>query len=529
MSRLLIFLILMAAAAAGFAWIADRPGDLTLTFMGQRYETSLAVGALGVFLVAIAFTLVWNVLNFVLRLPSLVSIAARARRRNKGYAALTRGMVAAGAGDTRLAMKSAEAAQNYLGEDPLTLLLRAQAAQLAGDRVQAERLFARMVEVPETRVLGLRGLHLEAQRRGDDAGAHHYAEQAQRIAPLAWAGQAVLDHYTAAHDWTRALATVEANLAQRIIDKDVARRQRAVLQTALASELPESSADEALRLAREAADLAPDLIPATALAARLLARRGDLRKATRLIEKSWKLAPHPDLARIYLDVRSGDSSAERLTRAKTLAALAPDDIESQLVMARAAMDAREFALARSTLSPLVTGEARPSARLCRLMAELEELDGGTQGLVREWLARASRASRDRAWIADGVISDQWAAVSPVTGKLDAFRWQQPVEQLTADLEPLPTAADIIEVAPEEAAPPAEALPLAPPPQASPDKRSPDNRTPDKAAAEKPEALEDALTKLASIRRAAQVETPRRSDIFPLPSAPDDPGPDAPQR
>ena len=138
MIRLLIFLILMAAAAAGFAWIADRPGDLTLTFMGQRYETSLAVGALGVFLVAIAFTLVWNVLSFVLRLPSLVSIAARARRRNKGYAALTRGMVAAGAGDTRLAMKSAEAAQNYLGEDPLTLLLRAQAAQLAGDRVQAE-------------------------------------------------------------------------------------------------------------------------------------------------------------------------------------------------------------------------------------------------------------------------------------------------------------------------------------------------------------------------------------------------------
>lgn len=512
MIRLLIFLILMAAAAAGFAWIADRPGDIALTFMGQRYETSLAVGALGVLLVAIAFTLLWNVLSFVLRLPSLMSIAVRARRRNKGYGALTRGMVAAGAGDTRLALKSAEAAQKYLGDDPLTLLLRAQAAQLSGDRTQAERLFARMVEVPETRVLGLRGLHLEAQRRGDDAGAHHYAEQAQRIAPLAWAGQAVLDHYTAAHDWTRALATVEANLAQRIIEKDAARRQRAVLQTAIARDLPEAQSDEALRLAREAADLAPDLVPATALAARLLARRGDLRKATRLIEKGWKLAPHPDLARIYLDVRSGDSSTERLTRAKTLAVLAPDDIESQLVIARAAIDAREFALARQTLTPLITAETRPSARVCLLMAELEELDGGTQGLVREWLSRASRAPRDRAWIADGVISDQWSAVSPVTGKLDAFRWQQPVEQLSADIEPLPAASEVLEHMPEAPESPTEPLPAPAPAEPAP---------------QKPEPLEDALTKLASIRKAAQVETPRRSDIFPLPSAPDDPGPDAP--
>ena len=512
MIRLLIFLIVMAAAAAGFAWIADRPGDIALTVMGQRYETSLAVGALAVFLFAIAFTLLWSVLSFVLRLPSLMSIAARARRRNKGYAALTRGMVAAGAGDTRLAIKSAEAAQKYLGDEPLTLLLRAQAAQLNGDRSQAERLFARMVEVPETRVLGLRGLHLEAQRRGDDAGAHHYAEQAQRIAPLAWAGQAVLDHYTAAHDWTHALATVEANLAQRVIDKDLARRQRAVLQTAIARELPEAQNDEALRLAREAADLAPDLVPATALAARLLARRGDIRKATRLIEKSWKLAPHPDLARIYLDVRSGDSSAERLTRAKTLAALMPDDIESQLVIARAAMDARDISLARQTLEPLVNTETRPSARLCVLMAELEELDGGKQGLVREWLSRASRAPRDRAWIADGVISDQWSPISPVTGKLDAFQWQQPVEQLSADLEPLPSATDTLEHMPEAPASLGEPAPAPPPAMPSP---------------AKPEPLEDALTKLASIRKAAQVETPRRSDIFPLASAPDDPGPDAP--
>ena len=46
-----------------------------------------------------------------------------------------------------------------------------------------------------------------------------------------------------------------------------------------------------------------------------------------------------------------------------------------------------------------------------------------------WLARASRAPRDPLWIADGVMSDHWAPVSPVSGRLDAFMWTVPVEAI----------------------------------------------------------------------------------------------------
>jgi len=42
------------------------------------------------------------------------------------------------------------------------------------------------------------------------------------------------------------------------------------------------------------------------------------------------------------------------------------------------------------------------------------------------------------------------------------------------------------------------------------------------------AQDEALTRLAAIRRAAKTETPRRSEILPLIVAPDDPGPDAPR-
>jgi HemY protein len=54
--------------------------------------------------------------------------------------------------------------------------------------------------------------------------------------------------------------------------------------------------------------------------------------------------------------------------------------------------------------------------------------------VREWLARGSRAPRDPAWIADGVISRSWAPASPVTGKLDAFVWTTPPEPVRGAAE-----------------------------------------------------------------------------------------------
>ncbi len=81
------------------------------------------------------------------------------------------------------------------------------------------------------------------------------------------------------------------------------------------------------------------------------------------------------------------------------------------------------------MTPLVAMGERPTARMCVIMAELEEREHNAQGLAREWLARASRAPRDPVWIADGHWSKQWAPVSPVTGKLDAYRWMQPKEEI----------------------------------------------------------------------------------------------------
>ena len=501
MVRLLIFLGALALAAGGLTWLANNPGVVDVTWRGEEYEVSLMFGLAAVLALAIAIAIVWAVLRFVFRIPSLVSVGAQTRRREKGFQALSRGMLAVGAGDARGAAKHAYDATRLIGNEPMTKLLQAQSAQLAGDRARAVAAYNSMLDDHETQGIGLRGLHIEARRAGDHAAALQYAMRAHARAPAAWAGQAVLDDRTRRGDWAGALATVDSNAGARLIDKPTANCWRAVIKTAMAEEAMERDPKAALVLAQEACKLAPTLVPAAAISGRLTAQAGDYRRASRMLEAAYAQTPHPDLAAAYLRVRHGDSSEDRLTRARTLARTAPHDPESLLTVGRAALEARELSAARAAIAPLIasdTSDGRPTRRVCLLMADIEEAEGN-HGAVREWLGRAARAPRDKAWVADGVISDRWAPVSP-SGTLDGFVWRTPDERIAAPAEsavtppaPPPTAA---------IAAPAPAIAMAPAPE---------------AVGSEPMS--------ESQQAPAAVPAPRTGVIIdPASMAPDDPGP-----
>jgi HemY protein len=433
MARVLVFLLVLIVLAFGLAWLIERPGEVTLSWQGYRIETSFLVG-LGVVLAMVAaLVMIWNILRYPFRLPPAMSVANRMRRREKGYAALSRGILAVGMGDARLASKAAAEVQRLLPDEPLALLLSAEAAQLMGDNRAVESAFKEMTRRGPTRLLGLRGLHAHAHRRGDLELAHHFASAAHEIAALPWSAAAVLDGHVAAKDWQNALAVLENS--GNLIDRTTRDRRRAVLITAIALDKEQTAPDDALRLARSAIKRAPDLVPAVALAARLLIRKGGARKAAKIIETAWRLAPHPELARVYLDLRPGDSNADRLARARILANLLPRDPEGRMALASAAITACDYKSAREAMLPMIEGDERPTVRMCLLMAEIEEAEHGELGYAREWLARASRAPRDACWIAGGVMSEQWLPASPVTGKLDAFVWRRPDERPSAGGEP----------------------------------------------------------------------------------------------
>ncbi len=506
MFRLLIFLAALALAAWGLSWLANNPGDVTLTWRGVEYQASLMLALGAVAALAIALAIVWAALRFVFSIPSLVSLSARAHKREKGYLALSRGMIAVGAGDARAAAKHASEASRLVAHEPMTKLLQAQSAQLAGDTESAVAAYNAMLVHHETHGLGLRGLHVEARRAGDHEAALEYAMRANARAPAAWAGQAVLDDRTRRGDWAGALATVDTNAAAKLIDKPTANRWRAVIKTAMAEAAMERDPKHALALAQEACRLAPTLVPAAAICGRLMAQAGDYRRASRILEAAYAQTPHPDLAAAYIRLRHGDSTEDRLARARIIARVAPDDPESLLTVGRAALEAHDGAAARAAVARLLASDSprgRPTRRVCLLMADSEEADGH-EGAVREWLGRAARAPRDKAWVADGVISDRWAPVSP-SGALDAFVWRTPDERIAAPAAPAAAERSTAPAVEQIAAP-------APTPAPAPALRAVE---PERHA--------------APAQSPAVVSTARAGVIIdPASMAPDDPGPEEAQ-
>src|SRR5262245_40884090 len=423
MIRVIFYLIVVAALALGLVWMADRPGEVAITWQGTRIDTSVLVLIAAVAAVVVAAVILWSILRAIARAPETIARYRRYRRGVRGYLAVSKGLIAVGSGDARAAKRLTAEAVRIAPREPLTLLLAAQSAQLSGDHDTAIATFQDMAHRDDTRVLGLHGLFVEAQRRADHAAALTYAEEAARHGSVrVGAAQAVLEFRCVAGDWSGALERLDRNLKSRLIDRRTYRRQRAVLLTAQAQAIAATERERATALAREAAKLAPDLVPAAALAARLLGQAGERRKAARTIERAWHANPHPDLADAYVALRPGDSARQRLSRVEALAAKGPADAEAALAVARAALDAKEFAVARTALAPYT---AAPRKGVAALMAELE-MAQGDEGRAREWMARALNARRDPAWTADAFVSDHWLPISPVSGRLDAFEWTDPL-------------------------------------------------------------------------------------------------------
>jgi HemY protein len=430
MLRIILFLVVIALAATGAAWLAEQPGNVVLAWNGWQAEASLAVFTMVVGGILVAVLLAWSIFTGVWRSPGRLARKRRERKLARARHAVTQGLLAVGHGDAAIARAHANAARRHSPNDPLALLLQAQAAQLDGDREGAKRAFLAMANRDDTKSLGMRGLFIEAQRAEDPYAALTIAEEALRLSPGShWAAHAVLGFRCARGDWSGALDILENNLSSGLIDKKAYRRQRGVLLTARAIECEEADVSVARDSALEAVKLAPTLVPAAVLAAKYMSEAHQLRRALKIIETAWIAHPHPDLAEAYAHIKQGDSAQARLSRIETLAAKAPGHIEGALSIARAAIDASDFTRARNALAPYVEA---PTQRVAMLMAEIEHADRNDSRAARAWTLRAVRALRDPVWTADGCVSDRWRPVSPVTGRLDAFQWTSPLAELPSN-------------------------------------------------------------------------------------------------
>ena len=435
MIRLLFFAIIVLAFALGFSWFADRPGELTLVWQGRMFETPLTTALAMLIALIFVVMVIWWLISALWTSPKSVTRYFRARKRDRGYQAISTGLIAVGSGNLLMARKMSTRAHALLSADrePLIHVLDAQVALTEGNYDKARHLFEAMSEDPETAELGLRGLYLEAKRVGADEAAQHFAEQAADKAPyLAWAAKATLEARARQGRWDDAIRLLDQQRSAKVTDKDETARLKAVVLTARAESKLDTDPKGAAADALQALKLRDDFHPAAIIAAKAYLAQGNLRKSAGVLEMVWKKEPHPQTGALYTRARGGDTAVDRLKRAEKLEALKPNNWVSLMIVARAALDAREFDKARNKAEGAARMHPRESAFL--LLADIEEAETGDQGRVRHWMAQALRSERDPTWVADGLVSEYWRPFSPATGALDAFSWKVPYGEIAGPVE-----------------------------------------------------------------------------------------------
>jgi HemY protein len=425
MIRLIVFLVVAVGLSLVATWFADHPGRVSLIWQGLQIETSVGVLAVGVLLFGVVLVILFEILRLVRRAPRQFGRRWRRARIDRGYQALAQGLVAAAAGDVSAAKALNHRAEKLLEHAPSTLLLSAQTAQLDGDEGAARQKFQRMLKYPETEFLGLRGLLAQAIKDGDRDTALELARQAYLRRPnTPWVLTTLFDLQTQAGLWTEALSTVRDMARHKLIDRATATRRRAILfHQQAAAERKDGHSYGALRLARKAHKLLPTLAPVAVQAIELAEETGQPRIARKILETAWRSEPHPTLARAYLAAAAGQPPAERLKLAERLHQLAPEHVQSDLVLAEQAIAAQRWESARDALER--ARKRAPTASVYRLLAEAEQAEGKGEK-ARAWLAKAVDAAPDPAWLcpATGQVRAGWSAFGP-DGRFDSLRWGSP--------------------------------------------------------------------------------------------------------
>lgn len=481
MIRSIFFIVIAGAAVLGAVWLAERPGEFAIDWLGWHVAMPVPMLIAAIAIIVIAAALLYRGWRWLTAIPGELAGWRRESKREKGYRALTQGMVAVAAGDAQEAQKQARRADVLLNEPPLTMLLSAQAAQLNGDEAAARRYFEAMLERPDTAFLGLRGLLMQAQRDGDEGEALRLAARARKLQPRTpWVLRTLFDLQLKEGQWRPALATLEDAAKRGGLESGEAKRLRTIVLLGCSQEAEgQGDPSNALDFAKKAQHHAPDDLAATLRYAQLLATGGKTRAVEKLVRVAWGQSPHPELARLYLEAGGEVAPLAAIKRLEKLVTANQGHAESQIALARAYLNAEIWGAARSHLEAACGDD--PPARVCRMMAELEECQdtghGGDQGgdmaAVRRWLMRASIATPDPAWICSGcgAQSAGWALRCARCDALGTMEWrtQERVQALNSDVrvENAAQAAPTLVAAPTAVLETASGTPIDGPPAIPP--------------------------------------------------------------
>jgi HemY protein len=407
MRRVIAFLVIAAAVIGAAWWMAGLPGSVSAQIGNTSFAAPTPVALLFAIVLFLVLYILVRLLVMIIRLPHRTARLRAARARRRGEAAVTRTLLALAGGDGEAARREAQRGRMLLGDTPQTLLLAAYAGRQAGQQEEAEAAFKTLADRKDAAFLGLRGLIQQATARGDWDEAARLARQAEAASPGA--------------PWLRAerkQLAIRAGAWKEVLTLASPGDPIAVFAAAAANTATDPN--EARRLAKRAWEADQSFTPAALAYAASLRSLGKETRAQVVLRTTWSRAPNPDLAESMMATARDPLSRSR--RADGLATTTPGHLESQILLARVALENGLLGEAQRHADQARNAGAN-QRRVWLLLADIAA-KADNPAAQSDALIHAAAAGPDPAWRcgACGTAYPAWAPSCSHCGTAGQITW-----------------------------------------------------------------------------------------------------------
>lgn len=427
MLRALWFAAKLGILVAAAVWVANRPGVIDIHWQGYDIRADVSLALLAALFFVVLLLAAYRALIALFSLPKTWRRYRGQIAQRKGYRSLTLGLTAAAAGDAKLAAYHAHRARALLPDDRgLPVLLTAQAARLEGENAAANAAYETLLENRDTAFLGLRGLLQSALDGNAPADAAALTERALKLYPKhPFVLRMVYDMALKRRRWDDAAKLLGRIEKLKALDTQKIKNERIALLLRAAEE--DAGNGGALPLLRRAWNADNGFVPAAERLARYYLEHGKRQGAASVLEKTWKLAPHPDLLPLWKEAAPASKptdSAARLRWFDRLIFLQPANMDAKMAAAGAAMDEHMWGVARQYLEDAASIGA--SAKLFHMRAKVAQAQNRPDEAAL-MIRRAGEAPPEKVWVCreSGHIYDRWSPVAEPHGSFNTIVWDYP--------------------------------------------------------------------------------------------------------
>ena len=424
MKIFLKYLIQLTFLLVAFLWIISLNQKIDFSWDGIVFTGTASTILFAIILVIFLILIIQRVYLYIRHSPKRIKNNLEIRNYKKGISAIVKSFTAMFNNDAKELLIQSNKIENYLKDNPISLILKAEAARKAKKFDLAEQHYNKMLLDSNTKTLGLRGLLEQNLKKQDYHHALIYAEEIYNInSKLDWIYRTIIQILIRTKNWQKFIEINKDAYGKKIISKKEYFNSISIAKYEIALIKESFSRHESLKLLNEANSERPNFLPIVKKFANLLINNNQTLKAKKLLFKCWLTNPHQMLLEeIMFLVKKEDGNLINIV--SKLIKNNSENYDSIVALTKANIFSNNWARAREVIKPILS--SKPNRTICELMYEIEMGLSNNAQKANSWKSRALLGDAEKTWVCkhSGLSQDEWSSISQGE-HFDSLEWTWP--------------------------------------------------------------------------------------------------------